>query len=150
MKQFLTPVGLLSMWMTLGFQGCVSDPSGSVRICEAGQANFVLYVSNQSLTLRNVDLEIRVDGRVLIAEDFDVGEGEDLAHNWKTFYLDVPDGAHELRAVSRKGDARLEHPFVMQGKRWAVIDYWFKPASEGGGEPKSIKIDIQDKPITFM
>ncbi|MCP4221849.1 MAG: hypothetical protein GY773_00720, partial [Actinomycetia bacterium] len=83
----------------------------------------------------------------IVAEDFHVGEGETLAHNWKTFYFDLADGSHKLVATSEKGEAKLEHSFTKEGKRWAMLNYWFKPGGKGVGQPKMIKLDIRNEPI---
>lgn len=150
MRQIPCLVGLFPLLMSFSLLGCSSGAPKVVPVTEVEKANFVLHVSNQSLALEKVDLQIRIDGKILVDEEFHVGEGESLAHNWKTFYLDVADGSHKLEVVSKQGGAKLEHSFEKKGKRWAVVDYWFRPARDGRGEPKKITIQIQEKPISFV
>ena len=68
-----------------------------------GQGALRLYVSNQSRDLPTVDIVVRVDGRVAVADLFHVGE----QHDWTELVLDVPAGAHDLLVVSDRGDARF-------------------------------------------
>lgn len=150
MRTWLRPSVLFALVMSVGLLGCSSDAPRIVPANEVDQANFVLHVSNQSLALEKVDLQIKMDGKILVDEEFHVGVGVSLAHNWKTFYLNVADGSHQLEVVSKLGDARLKHSFEKKGKRWAVVDYWYKPAAEGSGQPKKITIGIQEEPITFL
>lgn len=103
---------------------------------------FTLYVSNQSFEDPYVRITIKIDGQVVVDEDFDV-EGQ---HNWVTFTPDITPGDHTLEAVSDTG-AELRVSFTLPDgePRWAVVDYWYYP-DEG---PRSFIFDISDQAIGF-
>ena len=107
--------------------------------------NFVLYVSNQSFARPKVDVVVEVDGQRVISEDFAVGD----QHNWKRFVLRLSPGRHTLVARSTQGDATLRRSFVMSGKRWAVLDYWYDDGAGGAVEPQRFTFTVRTKPIAF-
>ncbi|GMV93012.1 MAG: hypothetical protein AMXMBFR82_27900 [Candidatus Hydrogenedentota bacterium] len=114
------------------------DPSG----------NFTLYVSNQSFAISPVDINVQIDGEVVVHQNFDVG----TQHNWKKFRIALPPGTHSLTATSAKGDATLEQEFAVTGEHWAVVDFWYYPEAKGGAgpTPRQFGFRVQDSPIGFM
>ena len=58
--------------------------------------NFVLYVSDQSFALGQVDITVRIDGKVAVSDEFEVGN----EHNWKQYRFRLGRGLHHLTAVS--------------------------------------------------
>jgi hypothetical protein len=109
------------------------------------EGNFVLYVSNQSFELPTIDVLVEVDGQRVVDEDLEVGN----QHNWKRFVLELSPGRHTLVARSSRGDALLQRSFVVSGKRWAVLDYWYYSGANGTPEPKHFTFIIRKKPIGF-
>ena len=107
--------------------------------------NFVLYVSNQSFELPTVDVLVEVDGKRVVDQDFEVGN----QHDWKRFVLELSPGRHTLVAKSSRGDALLQRSFVVSGKRWAALDYWYSSGANGTPEPKHFTFIIRKKPIGF-
>jgi hypothetical protein len=57
--------------------GCGSHEGGSsaagTALKTASDGNFVLYVSDQSFALGQVDITVRIDGRVAVSDEFAVG-----------------------------------------------------------------------------
>ena len=128
---------------------CVSDPVPPARgpatapeqAVEEKEGNFTLYVSNQSFDQKAVDITVTIDGKRVAAQVFDVKN----QHNWIDFTMNLPAGAHELRAVSAAGSAHLTTKFTTTARHWAVIDYWCC------GEPDDPKFtfNLSDQPIGF-
>jgi len=112
------------------------DPNGS----------FTLYVSNQSFAISPVDIQVEIDGEVVIREYFDVAN----QHNWKAFKLSLSPGQHKLKVSSVKGNAELSKEFDVTDEHWAVVDYWYYPKSHYNPTPKKLTFDIQDTPIRFQ
>jgi hypothetical protein len=102
-------------------------------------SNFILYISNQSLTIDTVDIKVYIDGKLVINEDFDV-YGKAPGHNWKTFYFRFSKGIHKLKVESKKGGATFKKEFHIKNRHWVVIDY----------TNKGFIFDISNKPIYFM
>ena len=122
----------------------LTEPSGSQLLDPDG--NFVLYVSNQSFELDPVDIVIEIDGEQIIDGEFEVGN----QHNWKRYVLRLSPGRHTLTAQSTDGDATLEKSFVVSGRRWAVLNYWYYTEASGSPpEPKHFELGIYDKPVRF-
>ena len=112
------------------------DPNGS----------FTLYVSNQSFAISQVDIQVEIDGEVVVREYFDVAD----QHNWKAFKLSLSAGQHLLKASSVKGNADLSREFYVTDEHWAVVGYWYYPKSHYNPTPKKFTFNIQDTPILFQ
>jgi hypothetical protein len=109
---------------------------------------FTLYVSNQSFAISPVDIQVEIDGEVVVREHFDVGN----QHSWKAFTLNLSAGKHRLKVSSAKGEAELSEGFEVKGEHWALISYWYYPKLTRGAEPtpKQFTFTIQDEPIYFI
>lgn len=109
--------------------------------------NVVLYVSNQSFEIDPVDIEVRVDGRLVVSKDFNVGS----QHNWESFRLSLPAGRHVLTARSKRGEAEIRQPFDVDGNRWLVLDYWFYSKKYGNPpESRHFQFTESDEPMGFQ
>jgi hypothetical protein len=133
----------------LALAGCGSanqDPApvaeGPPPLEQAENGNFTLYVSNQSFERGAVDILVFIDGRPAVDGNFEVGN----QHNWIEFTFDLEDGKHALHAESVAGEAVLEERFQVEGKRWAVVDYWC--CDSGQAEPK-FTFRVTAEPIAF-
>jgi hypothetical protein len=111
------------------------------------QGNVVLYVSNQSFAIDPVDIEVAIDGQVVVAEEFPV---RDQHHN-VPFRLRLAPGRHRFSATSRKGEATLTGAFVVDGKHWGALCYWYYPDTTRGTAPTPRKFSfvMRDEPIVF-
>lgn len=110
---------------SLGIAPSTVSPAPTV---EASRATFHLTVSNQSFREQRVAITVTIDGRRLIAQDFDV-EGQ---HNFVDFAFDFPSGRHVLVATATQ---RTTHEVTFDlppsGKRYGVLQYW----NEGAEAP---------------
>lgn len=104
------------------------DPNGS----------FTLYVSNQSFAIRPVDIQVEIDGEVVVREYFYVGD----QHNWKAFKVSLSPGQHQLKASSVKGNTELSTEFDVTDEHWAVVGYWYYPKSHYNPTPKKFTFNI--------
>lgn len=113
---------------------------------------FVLYVSNQSSVISPVDIQIKIDGNVVVDEYFHVAKR--CQHNGKVFqFFNLANGRHRLHVSSRKGKAELTKEFEVKAEqvRWATIDYvYYHPKLDYEPPPKHFDFHIQDKPIIFQ
>jgi hypothetical protein len=104
----------------------VTVADGAVRLVDEGEANLVLYVSNQSFDDEEVRLTVTVDGVTVVDGRFHV-EGQ---HNWVRFPLALASEGHEITAESDSGATLRESFEVPRGKRrYAVIDHWTEDGS---------------------
>jgi len=108
--------------------------------------NFLLYVSNQSFAITPVDIIVKIDGKIIVNEMFEVGS----QHRWKLFRIKLPKGKHEITASSKKGSATLHKLFTVKGKQWAVVDYWYYPPTHYDPCPRQLSFKIFDKQIYFQ
>jgi len=119
---------------------------------DAQNPNFTLYVSNQSMDIKQVDVKVYLDGKLVIDEIFDVKGQKVAQHNQKAFYFQLSDGEHTIKAESKKGKAKLEENFVIKEKNWAVVNFWHNSKQEREGlefGKRHFTFMIQDKPIGF-
>jgi hypothetical protein len=110
------------------------------------KGNVVLCVSNQSIVAALVDIQVTIDGETVIEDDFDFGNG----HNWKQFGLKLKPGCHLLIARSIKGKASIKKSFVVKGKHWIELDYWYNTAEFGMAYPRKFIWIMQEEPLVFM
>jgi hypothetical protein len=134
MKKILNPkLILLILFGFIALNGCAATNGNENGI------NFILYVSNQNLDVNPVDIMVYIDDELVIDKEFDATGERTPQHNWQKFEFNLTEGQHRLIVESIKGSAKLEKEFMLKGKQWAVIDYWYQKFS----------FDIQNKPILF-
>ena len=123
--------------------GCGSvDPTTRAEdVRGPGKGNLTLYVSNQSCERPAIDIRVEIDGKLLVSDEFEVGN----QHNWVEFRLPLRSGAHVITAWSRQGDAELRRSFRVEGKRWAVLDYW---CCDDPRDPR-FTFDVSKRAIAF-
>ena len=135
----------------LMFACAASAPAASPESTTSDeQGRLTLFVSNQSFADDPVGITIRIDGDVVVDEEFPV-KAQD---NWITFELRVSPGEHELMMRSNTGveaDASLSIP--AGGHRWASIAYWYSPPDgdrpRSGQTPRSFSFTVDDEPIAL-
>jgi hypothetical protein len=115
---------------------------GPPTLEQAEDGNFTLYVSNQSFDRGKVDITVWINGFVAVDGQFEVGS----QHNWSEYRFNLADGPHTIRAATAAGETVFEESFEVEGKRWAVVDYWCCDSSQG--EPK-FSFLVSEEPIGF-
>lgn len=109
-----------------------------------------LYLSNQSLETSPVDVEVRVDGEVVLSRELEVGNDVQAQHQWQEVRLTLESGEHRIEVCSRRGEAVLEETFEIDGPRWATLAYWSSPRSRGGaGSAPHFTFELSERPIGF-
>jgi hypothetical protein len=83
--------------------------------------NLTLYVGNQSSAIDPVDIQVEIDGRLVVNDLFPFGNG----HTCKKLVLPVRPGWHRINARSVKGEAVFHTEFSTFWSRWAVLDYTY-------------------------
>ena len=86
--------------------------------------NVTLLISNQSFDIDPVDIEIRIDGDVVVKDNFNVQKGELAQHNWQQYHLHLSNGSHQLTATAKKGKAQLQTELLVEGTQTVMIAYW--------------------------
>ena len=87
--------------------------------CSSGEDNFTLYISDQSYELSPVGIKVYIDDKLVINEDFAVGN----QHNWKKFSFKLSNGKHTLKAVTAEGII-IEEEILLLKDTYAVLNYW--------------------------
>lgn len=105
-----------------------------------------LYVSNQSFEATPVDVEVRFDGEVVLSREFEVGSDVQAQHRWQEFSFPLESGEHRIEVFSRRGEARLEEAFEIDGPRWATLAYW---SGSRPGEAAHFTLEFSERPIGF-
>ena len=119
---------------------------GTIQVIadEAGASTLMLYISNQSFEDNNVRIEVRLDGRALIARQFAVSN----QHNWIPHSVTLDAGTHTLTATS---DTGVNHSATFEiadaQTRYAVLDYWYYPNDPSA--PRNFSFTVQDDPVGF-
>jgi hypothetical protein len=140
---------VLALVAALALVGCGSSTEDPAPVAEepppleqAEDGNFTLYVSNQSFDRGKVDITVWINGFVAVDDEFEVGN----QHNWSEFRFNLADGPHTIRAATAAGETVFEETFTVEGKRWAVVDYWCCDSTQV--EPK-FTFMVSEEPIAF-
>jgi hypothetical protein len=112
--------------------------------------NVALTISNQSLATPLVDIEITIDGRMAISEDFDVMGGGLPQHNWRVFRFQLERGSHTIAVSSVKGGARLESEVEVTGRHTATIAYWHEPGKLYQGSERFFTLAFSEQPVAYL
>lgn len=120
----------------------VGDHTPRLPTADAASANVVLWVSNQSFDDESVQITIKIDGRTVVDQGFDV-EGQ---HNWIKFPLAADPGSHEFTVTSNTGARLVDKLLVPEtGLRYGLVDYWWE--RQGGG--RYFDFQTSDQPFAF-
>lgn len=119
----------------------VTAADAAVRLVDEGEADLLLYLSNQSFEDETVNLTVTIDDVTVV----DGGFAVENQHNWVSFPLALSPGRHQITAQSDSG-ATLRTSFEIPRvqKRYAVIDHW---TEEGG--PADLTWQFQRLPLAF-
>ena len=144
-RVFLPAFILCALLLTLtGCQFYGGPPTPAAR----DDANFILFVSNQSFDLSTVDIKVEIDGVPVVNRDFNVAN----QHNWVEFPLKLSTGEHQMVVTSTRGQSSLTHKFSTFGKKWCVVDFWYYATEEGGAgpTPRHFGFHLFDRPPGFQ
>lgn len=117
----------------------VADPLSALVVPE-DQANVHLFVSNQSFEDPAVRMAVRIDGELVLDQDFDVcGQ-----HDWVAFPLALAPGWHDLEVTTDSGVRQMSRVDVPDapGGRWVVVSYWTEPDAY-------VDVDVRGEPVAF-
>ena len=101
-----------------------------------------LYVSNQSFAIDPVDIQIRIDGELLVSDTFEVLN----QHNWIRYDLELTVGEHVINATALDGEVELHETFQVAAETWSLVEFW---DSEDRGDTPFLRWITQDEPIGF-
>jgi hypothetical protein len=116
----------------------------------AEQPNVTLLVSNQSFAVNPVEIEISLDGEVVVRDTFDVAGDHAPQHNWREYGVRLEPGTHDLVATASDG-AEFATTFDVADDHTLAIAHWAEEARGRGTEPKSyFTVESQPRPIATM
>ena len=107
--------------------------------------SLTVLVSNQSFDLPTVDISIEIDGKLAISGDFKV-EGQ---HTWVPFDFEIAPGNHTMKIVSDAGETTLEKTFVMDDRKWIVVNFWYYAAGSPEPTPQQFSFHLFDEQPAF-
>jgi hypothetical protein len=133
----------------VGVASCAacSQPRQPASESKSSASKLVLYVSNQSSAIPEVDIAVSIDGKQVVNSSFSIGMG----HNFIEHSVALSPGAHTIHAISRRGSAEYQGTIQVRDTLWASLDYWFQP-NDGKGMPveRSFTFRSQERPLQFL
>ncbi len=135
--QIVTSIALAGLCACAGILPAIQNPF------ENKDGNVVLYVSNQSLEIKTVDILVVVDDKPVLHEYFKVGN----QHVWKPFHLQLSDGMHRIRAVTHKGHTQIEDSFEVAERRWLTISYGRMKHEGQKHDRPTFNFSVSDRPV---
>ena len=144
----------LAALLAIGFlfsKAACAEPAGSpatpvpVRNENDKRVTLVLRAMNTSRARPSVDVEIAVDGAVVVRDRLSSEGSKDISiPPSKTFPLVLARGKHTLRARSSEANTEIERKIVIKKKHWALLSY------EPGPDQKYVfTLTVQNTPIYF-
>jgi len=121
-----------------------------VRSTDSAQGAVTLLVSNQSFDVNPVDIEIAINGTVVMRGEFDVAGELPPQHNWTRYSLPLKDGSHRIDARSETGRARLHANFEVPGVRAITIAFWHGRRPTGSKSEGYFTVDFGARPAATM
>ena len=126
-----------------GTSSCSSTP---VQHVPNVADSFSLFVSNQSFALDPVDIRVELDNSLAVTGDFEV-EGQ---HTWVRFDMGLAAGTHRVRVTTRDvADVVLDETFVMDDRKYGVINFWYYPSGSPEPTPPQFSWQITDEAPAF-
>lgn len=105
----------------------------------------VLRAMNTNTKLKTIDLEVAVDGVVMVRDRLTSEGSRDISiPPSKTFPLELSPGKHSVRARSSEAGASIERDVEIRKKHWALLSYEAGPDGKWG-----FTLTVQDTPIYF-
>jgi hypothetical protein len=102
------------------------------------------------LTSNPVDIELSIDGPVVVRDEFDIGGDQPSQHNWHRFRVRFADGRHGFVAESNRGQARHEATFDVPGVQTVAVAYWHDRQGERREPEGYFTVEFQPGPIATM
>jgi hypothetical protein len=96
------------------------------------------FVSNQSLAVDPVAIEVGIDGRQIFQRELSTG----TQHNWERATISAPAGKHTLTVREAKTQTRQSQELNVSEELWVVIRFH--------GPPAQLKVDVFDHPVGLM
>ena len=112
--------------------------------------NITLLVSNQSIDINPVDIEIRIDNRLAVHANFDSSGVQPSQHNWESFHFQLENGDHTIVISSEKGEARLEKTFEVNSVHTVTIAYWYDASDHRTKSAKFFTFNIVEGSVGLM
>ena len=135
----------ISLAMVLLY-GCMSTRPSFTNVLKEENANFILYISNQSFKEPLVNIQVVIDGRTIVKDDFKVKN----QHYWKIYALKLTPGDHTLQAKAERDITEINRSFKVAGNHWAVLNFWGNGKNTDTSKLRGLTFDIYDKPIGFL
>lgn len=93
-----------------------------------------ISVSNQSMALQTVDIEVKLDGSQVFKRELRTG----TQHNWEQLTVNVAAGAHAVEVLETRTGAARQHQFNVKGETNLIITFQSPPpqvdVTEAGGQ----------------
>jgi hypothetical protein len=140
----------LSAGLLLSLAACgESSRAAAPRPAAPGEddpsVTLVLRAMNTSTRRKSIDIEVAVDGAVVVRDRLTSEGPKDISiPPSKTFPLQLAPGTHALRARSAEAGAEIERDVEIRKKHWALLSYEAGPDGKWG-----FILNVQDKPIYF-
>ena len=128
----MRPLKLWSLGMLgIALAGCTD--LGSPVITPVEHGNFVLYVTNQSVNVPLVDVEVYIDGRLAVNQGFETHSG----HTFIRFEYNIEAGTHTIRVRSKYVPEFQSKDFTLSTTPFVVVAFWSSP-----GDASHFEIDF--------
>ena len=112
---------------------------GQPIISPVEHGNFVLYVVNESVQINPVEVQVCIDGRCAVAQEFRWNNAMP-----KQFEFLIEEGKHTLRATSAYAPNGFSAEFTRSSTPYATVTFWSDPA------PPAFTIHFSAEPPGFQ
>jgi len=133
---------LFTLALSISLSACASGQHQFINGIREPNANFILYVANQSHTDSKVNISVKIDGRHIFQDKI-----SNRHHTWSIYELHLLPGEHIIHAVSLKDNSTVHQSFTVSDHHWAVLIYSSPPNDSKQNE---LFFEVSNKPIGFL
>lgn len=133
---------LFTLALPISLSACASGQHKFINGIREPNANFILYVANQSNSDSKVNISVEIDDRHIFQDKI-----SNRHHTWSIYALHLLPGEHIINAVSSKDNSTVRQSFTVSDHHWAVLIYSSPP---NDSKQNVLFFEVYNEPIGFL
>ena len=124
----------------------ISNDKEIVALTSNDDWNLVISFRNNSSANNPVNIKAYIDDKLFM----DQGIGYTVHRPGAGFYFKLNEGEHLLKVETQNGETSLNQTFEITGRRYAHVDYFYRPDGNDDFSKKQFRFAIQNGPFMSM
>ncbi len=116
---------VIGLIVTIIFSSCFMIPDKTQIY------NVKLFISCQSSKFTPLEIIVYIDDKEIVNQKILCRDG----HNWYKYEINLSNGYHTIKALSKNSDAELNESFKIKGAWDLTLSHWYIFENEGTKKP---------------